>query len=128
MNLPRVPPIVSPPIRLAMCVSGGGTTLQNLLDRIRAGRLSAEVVQVIAGRPGIAAIGKAEAAGVPITVVERKGRPVPAFSTDVFEPIRQQRADLVILGGFLSLIVIPEDYVGRVLNIHPSLTGRQPAD
>ncbi|MDB5351645.1 MAG: phosphoribosylglycinamide formyltransferase, formyltetrahydrofolate-dependent [Planctomycetota bacterium] len=96
-------------------------TLQNLIDRILDGRLSAEVVQVIAGRPGIAAIGKAEAAGVPVAVVERKGRSIDIFSKDVFDPIRSQGADLVILGGFLSLIAIPGDYVGRVMNIHPSL-------
>ena len=118
---PRNPPITSPPIRLAVCVSGSGTTLQNLLDRTRDGRLSAEVVQVIAGRPNIGAIGRAEAAGVPVAVVERKGRPVPVFSEEVFRPIRERGADLVVLGGFLSLLDIPEDYAGRVLNIHPSL-------
>jgi len=38
---PRTPPITDPPIRLAVCVSGGGTTLQNLIDLIRARRLRA---------------------------------------------------------------------------------------
>ena len=38
---PRDPPILDPPIRLAVCVSGGGTTLQNLIDQIGAGRLRA---------------------------------------------------------------------------------------
>src|SRR3954452_8079831 len=99
---PRVPPISSPPIRLAVCVSGGGTTLQNLVDRIRDGRLAAEVVQVVASKPGIGAIPKAEAATLPVEVVERKGRPVSTFSAEVFEPIRRRGADLVILGGFLS--------------------------
>ena len=42
-------------IRLAVCVSGGGTTLQNLIDLIRAKRLRAEVVQVVASRPRIEA-------------------------------------------------------------------------
>ena len=118
---PRTPPIAAPPIRLAVCVSGGGTTLQNLIDRIADGRLSAEIVQVIAGRPGIAAIGRAEAAGLPVAVVERKGRAVAAFSEDVYRPIREQRADLVVLAGFLSLLDIPDDFAGRVLNVHPSL-------
>ena len=119
--MPRRPPISSPPIRLAVCVSGGGTTLQNLLDRIADGRLAASIVRVIASRQGIGAIARAEAAGVPVAVVERKGRPVPEFSAEVFDPIRRSGADLVILGGFLSLIAIPEDYAGRVLNVHPSL-------
>src|SRR5215472_6571137 len=101
---PRNPPITNPPIRLAVCVSGGGTTLQNLIDRIRSGRLRAEVVQVVASRPDIGAIAKAEAAGIPVAVVERKKRTVEDFSRDIFNLARRQGADLVILGGFLSLI------------------------
>ncbi|MBX6312488.1 MAG: phosphoribosylglycinamide formyltransferase [Isosphaeraceae bacterium] len=120
-DAPRDPPITEPPIRLAVCVSGGGTTLQNLIDQIRAGRLEAEIVQVVASRPGIGAIPRAEAAGIPVAVVPRSGRSLAEFSAAIFEPIRRRRADLVVLGGFLSLIEIPEDYIGRVLNIHPAL-------
>lgn len=118
---PRPLPIVGPPIRLAVCVSGGGTTLQNLIDRVADGRLSASIVQVVAGRPGIAAIGRAERAGIAVAVEAREKRTLAEFSAAVFDPIRRASADLVVLGGFLSLIEIPEDYAGRVLNIHPSL-------
>jgi len=109
------------PIRLAVCVSGGGTTLQNLIDRIASGELAASVVQVIASKPAIGAIPKAEAAGIPVAVVTRKGRTLPDFSAAVFDPIRRAGADLVVLGGFLALVEIPDDYAGRVLNIHPAL-------
>jgi phosphoribosylglycinamide formyltransferase-1 len=118
---PRNPPILDPPIRLAVCVSGGGTTLQNLVDRTVDGRLRAEVVQVIASRPGIGAIPRAERAGIPVAVEARAKRPLPEFSAAIFDPIRRRGADLVILGGFLSLVQIPLDYAGRVINIHPSL-------
>lgn len=118
---PRIPPIDGPPIRLAVCVSGGGTTLQNLIDRITDGRLRAQVVQVIASRVGIGAIGRAEAADIPVAVIERRKRPVAEFSAEVYAPIRKAKADLVILGGFLSLLDIPDDYEGRIINIHPSL-------
>jgi phosphoribosylglycinamide formyltransferase-1 len=118
---PRNPPIFDPPIRLAVCVSGGGTTLQNLVDRIVDGRLLAEVVQVVASKPGIGAIARAEASGIPVAVEVRGKRPLPEFSAAIFDPIRRRGADLVILGGFLSLVQIPPDYVGRVINIHPSL-------
>ena len=120
-DAPRIPPITDPPIRLAVCVSGGGTTLQNLIDRIGAGTLSATVVQVIASKPGIGAIVRAEAAGIPVAVVTRKGKSLADFSAAVFDPIRRAGADLVILGGFLALIEIPDDYAGRVINIHPAL-------
>jgi phosphoribosylglycinamide formyltransferase-1 len=119
---PRDPPISNPPIRLAVCVSGGGTTLQNLIDLTRAGRLNATISQVVASRPKIGAIARAEAAQIPLAVATRGAAPtLAAFSASVFDPIRQSKADLVILAGFLSLIEIPPDYAGRVINIHPSL-------
>lgn len=118
---PRNPPILDPPIRLAVCVSGGGTTLQNLVDRIADGHLSAEVVRVIASKPGIGAIARAERAGLPVTVESRGKHPLSEFGEAVFGPIRRSGADLVILGGFLALVPIPPDYAGRVINIHPSL-------
>jgi phosphoribosylglycinamide formyltransferase 1 len=120
-DAPRDPPIDEPPIRLAVCVSGGGTTLQNLIDQINARRLRATIVQVVASRPRIGAIPRAEAARIPLALAVRETKSVSAFSTSVFDPIRRQGADLVILGGFLSLLEIPEDYKGRVINIHPSL-------
>jgi len=115
---PRQPPILDPPIRLAVCVSGGGTTLQNLVDRIADGRLRAEVVRVVTSKPGIGAIDRASRAGIPVSVEARGRRSLEEFSAGVFEPIRRRGADLVILGGFLSLLEIPPDYQGRVMNVH----------
>jgi phosphoribosylglycinamide formyltransferase 1 len=119
---PRDPPITDPPIRLAVCVSGGGTTLQNLIDQIRAGRLRAEIVQVVASKPRIGAIERADAARIPLALAPRKvAKSLADFSASVFALIRHSKADLVILGGFLSLVEIPPDYHHRVLNIHPAL-------
>ncbi len=120
-EVPRNPPIVNPPIRLAVCVSGEGTTLQNLIDLIRARKLHAEIVQVIASRPRIGAIARADAARIPLALANRNARGRTEFSTSVFDPIRHSKADLVILGGFLSLLYIPPEYKGRVINVHPSL-------
>jgi phosphoribosylglycinamide formyltransferase-1 len=116
-----MPTVHLKPLRLAVCVSGGGTTLQNLVDRIADGRLHAEIVQVVASRPKIGAITRAEAAGLPVTVVTRKGLSLQDFSAAVFEPIREHAAELVILAGFLSLVDIPDDYHNRVFNVHPAL-------
>ena len=118
---PRTPPITDPPIRVAVCVSGGGTTLQNLIDRIRARKLRAQVVKVIASRPRIAAIDKAGAAGIPLALAAQAAKTLADFSRSVFDPIRQSQADLVILGGFLSLVEIPPEYAGKVMNVHPAL-------
>lgn len=118
---PRNPPIVNPPIRLAVCVSGEGTTLQNLIEYIRTRRMDAQIVQVVASRPRIGAIARAEAVGIPLALANRNARSRSEFSASVFDPIRHSQADLVILAGFLSLLYIPPEYKGRVLNVHPSL-------
>ncbi len=103
----RDPPIVGPPIRLAVCVSGEGTTLQNLIDRIRTRKLRAELVQVVASRPRIGAIARAEAARIPLALANYQARSIAEFSASVFNPIRHSRSELVILAGFLSLLRIP---------------------
>jgi phosphoribosylglycinamide formyltransferase-1 len=120
-DAPRNPPFNSSPIRLAVCVSGEGTTLQNLIDQIRLRRLKAELVQVVASRPRIGAIARAESAKIPLALANYNARSRTEFSNSVFEPIRHSKADLVILAGFLALVKIPPDYKGRVLNVHPSL-------
>src|SRR5690242_3334231 len=89
-DVPRDPPIDHPPIRLAVCVSGGGTTLQNLIDLIRARKLNASIVQVVASKPRIGAIPRAEAAGIPLALAVRGTQDLAAFSASVFDPIRRQ--------------------------------------
>jgi phosphoribosylglycinamide formyltransferase-1 len=120
-DAPRDPPITNPAIRLAVCVSGGGTTLQNLIDLIRARKLKAQIVQVVASRPKIDAIPRAEAAGIPLALANKGAKNLAEFSRSVFDPIRHSKADLIILGGFLSLVEIPPEYHRRVINVHPAL-------
>jgi phosphoribosylglycinamide formyltransferase 1 len=110
------------PIRLAVLLSGGGTTLQNLLDRITDGRLRARVVQVVSNRADAFGLERARAAGVPAAVVDRKECGTrEEFSARIFDLCRAAGADLVCLGGFLQLLVVPDDFLGRVLNVHPAL-------
>jgi formyltetrahydrofolate-dependent phosphoribosylglycinamide formyltransferase len=110
------------PIRLAVLLSGGGTTLQNLLDRIADGRLMAEVVAVVSNVADAFGLERARLAGIPDHVVDRKRcASREEFSRRIFEPCRAAGADLVCMGGFLQLVVIPDDFTHRVMNIHPSL-------
>ena len=118
--LPSAP--LNRPIRLAVLISGGGTTLVNFLQRIANGELQAEIPLVIASRPDCGGIEKAKRAGLRCDVVSRKEfNSVDAFSEAIFSRCRDARADLVLLSGFLSLIHIPDDYLYRVMNIHPGL-------
>jgi formyltetrahydrofolate-dependent phosphoribosylglycinamide formyltransferase len=110
------------PIRLAVLLSGSGTTLQNLLDRTADGRLAARVVCVGSSNAAAYGLERARAAGVPAFVVPRKECPSrEEFSRRLFDPCREAGADLVCLAGFLQLLRIPDDYTNRVLNIHPAL-------
>jgi len=103
-------------------LSGGGTTLQNLLDERAAGRLPIDVVRVLASRPGIRGIERAGQAGIPVDVVTRKSFPnTEAYSERLFAACREAGAKLVCLAGFLQLLRIPDDFTHKVLNIHPSL-------
>lgn len=110
------------PLRLAVLISGGGTTLVNLVRQIEAGRLDAQIPLVIASRARCAGIERAAERSLPCDVVLRKDyASVDDFSQHIFDRCRQARVDLVVCGGFLALIRIPSDFAGRVINIHPSL-------
>ncbi|ADV60932.1 phosphoribosylglycinamide formyltransferase [Isosphaera pallida ATCC 43644] len=123
-HAPRTPPIGpdDPPLRLAACISGAGSTLANLLDRIETGALRAQVVAVVASRPGIGGLEVARRAGIKAVVVRQTANDsVAAYSQQVFAPLRAAGADLVVLAGFLKLLAIPPDYHNKVINVHPSL-------
>ncbi len=110
------------PIRLAILLSGSGTTLQNLIDRIASGKLSAKIVHVISNRADAFGLTRARQAGISTSVVSKRDcAGTDDFSQRIFALCRQSRADLVCMAGFLQLVRIPDDYHLRVLNIHPSL-------
>ena len=111
-----------PTLRLAVLLSGNGTTLQNLLDRIADGRLPAEVVLVISNRSDAFGLERAQRAGIPAAAVDRSDcSSRDEFGRRIFDLCRQARVDLVCLAGFLQLLPIPDDFAGRVMNIHPAL-------
>lgn len=110
------------PLRLAVLLSGSGTTLQNLLDCCADGRLDAEVVIVVSNKANAYGLERARNAGVPTAVVERKSCATrEEFSQRIFDHCRQAQADLVCLAGFMQLIIIPDDFTNRVMNVHPAL-------
>ena len=111
-------------VRLGILLSGSGRTLENILTEIDGGRLAglAEVVVVIASRPEIRGIEIGEKAGVPVHLVRRKGfENVGAYSEAMVAILDEAEVDLVCLAGFLSYWILPDRYLGRVMNIHPAL-------
>ena len=106
------------PPRVVALISAGGTTLQNLIDRVADGRLSAEIVAVVSSNPDAFGNERARRAEIPVTVVPRRA---PGFAAAVFDAVRAAAPDLVVFAGWLHLVTIPEDFRFRVLNIHPAL-------
>lgn len=110
------------PIRLAVMLSGGGTTLQNILDRIDAGELPAEVAVVVSSLSNVKGVERARSRGIPTHVVRRKDHAtVASFSEAINARLDAAEVDLVCLAGFMVLWYLPERYAGRVMNIHPAL-------
>lgn len=117
-----VPTLKHDPVRLAVLISGGGTTMQNLAELIEAGRLNAKISVVISSREEAGGLERASRLKLPSFVVPRPGYDTAeAFSDDVFGLVRDTGADLVCMAGFLSLLTIPDDYAHNVINIHPAL-------
>jgi len=115
-------PVPENPIRLAVLVSGSGTTLQNLIDEIAAGRLNAKASIVVASRAGLVGTDRAVKAGIPNVVVNRKDfASVAEFSGEVFRHIDAANVDLVCLAGWLCLLDLPDRYAHKAMNIHPAL-------
>jgi len=110
------------PIRLGVLISGGGTTLINILDYIKKERLNAQVVVVISSLSKAAGVERATNAGLDVEIVRKKDHPdINEFSSRIEEVLAAAKVDLVIQGGWLCLWKIPERYEHRVMNIHPAL-------
>jgi len=112
-----------PPLKLGVLISGSGTTLENLIQRIRDGRLrNVEIRLVISSRRAVRGVDVAKAAGLPLEIIRRKDYPdEAAFSQAITGALDRAGVDLVVLAGFLCFWRLPAHYEGRVLNIHPAL-------
>lgn len=106
-------------MRVVVLISGGGTTLQNFIDQVRAHTLEMDIAGVVSSRADAFGLERARQAGIPAVVVPRQ--PAETFAERVFTAIRAWSPDLVCLAGWLHLLPIPRDFQNRVVNIHPSL-------
>ena len=108
--------------RLAVLLSGGGRTLQNLIDCIGRGEIDAEIAVVISSLPQVKGVERARAAGLPVVVIRKKDHPdVDEFSRLIAETLDEYKPDLVCQAGWACYWRIPERWLGKVMNIHPAL-------
>lgn len=109
-------------LRLAVLLSGSGTTLQNIIDLSESGTLDAEVVCVVSSRTSAFGLERAARHGIPTKTVTAKAYPdLDARNDCIWNFVREHKADLVVLAGYMSLITVPEDLVHRIINVHPAL-------
>jgi phosphoribosylglycinamide formyltransferase-1 len=112
-------------LKLAVLVSGGGTNLQALIDRIEQNKLpGVRIEAVISNKPGVYALERAKLHGIPAEVITRKEyADKEAFEEALLKLIDRYRTDLIVLAG--CLLIIPERiirrYRNRIINIHPAL-------
>lgn len=112
-------------LKIAVMVSGGGTNLQAIIDRVADGTITnTEIAVVISNNYGVKALERAETAGIPAVCVSPKDYADRAtFNQALLGTVNSYQVDLIVLAGFL--VVIPEmmieQYENRIINIHPSL-------
>jgi formyltetrahydrofolate-dependent phosphoribosylglycinamide formyltransferase len=113
---------VTQPLRVAVLLSGEGTSLENLLERIDAGQVPARVVVVIASKEKAGGLARAERRGIPAVALPRKSFPdVARFNDAIHAELAKHAIDLVACLGFLSIFELRGRFEGRAINVHPAL-------
>ena len=111
--------------RIAVLVSGGGTNLQAILDAAGRGEIPhGEITLVISDRPGAYALERAAKAGSPSLEINKKAcGGQDAFEGKLITALEENRTDLIVLAGFLSILTerFTSLYERRIINVHPSL-------
>ncbi len=110
--------------RVGILISGRGSNMASLIEAAQAPDYPAEIALVVSNRPGAGGLARAEAAGIPTTVVDHKLFPDRAsFDAEIGQAFGKAGVDLICLAGFMR--ILSDEFVrtwsGRMLNIHPSL-------
>ena len=112
-------------MKIAVFVSGGGTNLQAIIDRIESGELkNVEIALVIASNDSAYALTRASEHGIPSIVMSVKSYPDrEAWDEAVVAKLKEAGAELIVLAGYLSLLGAGtvKEYSNRIINIHPAL-------
>lgn len=112
-------------LRAVVCVSGGGTNLQAILDAVKEGRITnTKIEAVISNNAGAYALTRAKENQIPAVLLSPKEYPDRAsYHAAFMEKMRELSPDLIVLAGFLVRIPkeMTTEFEGKIINIHPSL-------
>lgn len=120
---------MSQPLTLVVLISGSGSNLQAILDAIAAGRLNARVAAVVSNRADAYGLTRAANAAIPAAVLDHKRfESRDAYDAALAALIDGYEPGLVVLAGFMRILTpqLVQRYLGRMLNIHPSLLPKYP--
>lgn len=111
--------------KIAVLVSGGGTNLQALIDAEKRGTFGeSKITLVVASKPGVYALERAENNGIPTKVLARRDyASIAEYSRALADTLLGEGVDLVVLAGFLTIIdeQMYEAFPNRIINVHPAL-------
>jgi phosphoribosylglycinamide formyltransferase-1 len=109
-------------MRIAVLLSGNGTTLQNIIDKVAAGLIDAELACVVSSRPDAYGLERARTHNIPAYHPSVKYREDPElFDRELWNWVREHKAELVVLAGFMCRLQVPPDFVNKIINVHPAL-------
>jgi phosphoribosylglycinamide formyltransferase-1 len=110
------------PLQIAVLLSGNGTSLESLFERINTGEVDAQVAVVISSREDAFGLERARRRGVPAIAVPRKAySDTQAFNQALHAELAKHPVQLVALLGFMCLFEMRPAYEGRTINVHPAL-------
>ena len=111
-------------IALGVLVSGSGSNLQAIIDRVGDGSLDADIRIVIANKPDAQGLERARKAGIATACVRHDEFPErESFDRELVRLLREAEVQLVVLAGFMRILTpaFLTPFAGRVINIHPAL-------
>lgn len=112
-------------LRVAVCVSGGGTNLQAIIDALKSGKIrDAKIVRVVSNNRNAYALTRAENAGIEgVCVSPRDFENREKFNEALLSCLREAEPDLIVLAGFMVAVpaCVIDAYRGKIINIHPAL-------
>ena len=109
-------------INIALLISGSGRTLQNFIDKINNGYINANIKLVISSNPSAYGVERAKKHGIKTAIINPNDfTGTKLYSEAITTILDKQDVDLILLAGFSHFYYIPDKYIGKVMNIHPSL-------
>ena len=111
-------------LKIGVLISGSGSNLQAIIDRIDQGTLDAEIVSVISSRPDAFGLMRAEKAEIPTLALNREVyQDAPAANKRIADALKEAGAEYVIMAGYMRKLTseVLDAYPDKVVNLHPAL-------